>query len=230
MRPIAIPFFCFFFSLASLNAQRLQMGMSLYLDYNLYHWSQKPNSLSPEQESAGQLLNLIPLGGFGLWIGRAGSTTLGVEGGIEYMPFSFDTKDYKGMGAVSFPVLLRLTQPFSPQAGISPFIGLGAGLQWNRIDLYGRPSGSQVALNPYFQTRVVELSLGMGSGWHLDEKQTGLIAFYVRMGNSPEGAFSMNMGLRAKLLINPKASGVRPKPKTPKERIYQVQESELNYF
>lgn len=230
MRFIIIPFFCFFLSLNALNAQRLQMGLSLYLDYNLYHWYQKPSTLSAEQESSGQILNLIPLGGFGLWIGRAGGTTLGIEGGIDYMPFSFDTKDYNGMGAVSFPVLVRLTQPFSPQAGLSPFIGLGAGLQWNRIDLYGRPSGSVRALNPYYQTRVVELSLGMGSGWHIDEKQTGLIAFYVRIGNSPEKAFSMNMGLRAKLLINPNASAVQPKPKTPQERIYKVQQSQLNYF
>jgi hypothetical protein len=230
MRFFILPISLILVFCTQLEAQKLQMGMSFYLDYNLYHWYKKPASLSPETESAGQILNLLPIGGMGLWIGRAGSTTLGIEGGIDYSPFSFDTKEYKGMGAVSFPVLVRLTQPFAPQQGISPFFGVGAGLQWNRIDLYGRPSGSQTALNPYFQTRVIEFSLGMGSGWHIDERQTGLIAFYARIGNSPDQAFSMNFGLRAKLLINPNADKVRPIPPRPEDKLYQAHGTKLYRF
>ncbi len=187
---------------SKLNAQKIQMGMSLYLDYNLYHRYQKPDFLSPERESAGQLLNLLPLGGFGFWIGQAGSFTVGIEGGLDYMPFSIDLQEYKGLGAVSFPLLLRATQPFAPWAEISPFVGVGIGLQWNRIDLYGRPSGAALGLNNYFKTQVVELSIGLGRGWQPTTRQTGLLAFYARIGKAAEGAHTLNFGLRAKLLIN----------------------------
>jgi hypothetical protein len=192
-------------------------GVSMYLDYNLYQWYKKPTSISPEGRSSGQVLNILPIGGLGVWIGYPGGSTLGLEGGIDYMPFSFDTEDFQGMGAISFPVMLRFTQPFQPQKGISSFIGVGGGMQWSRTELYARTSAVKQILNPYFQTIVAELSLGIGAGWRADEKQTGLLAFYARVGGSFDKACTLNFGLRAKLIINPNAH----KAELPKDPIYQ---------
>lgn len=211
-----------FFSGALAAQRRIHTGVSMYLDYNLYHWYKKPTSISPEGHSSGQVLNILPIGGLGLWIGYPGGSTLGIEGGIDYMPFSFDTENFQGLGAISFPVMLRLTQPFQPQKGISSYIGVGGGLQWNRTELYARTLAAKQIFNPYFQTIVGELSLGVGAGWRADEKQTGLLAFYARVGSSIEKAWTLNFGLRAKLIINPNAHKAEI-PKEPiHERLYQA--------
>lgn len=222
LKPLFLGIFAGFIGLPAIFAQKIRAGYSLYLDFNLYHWYKTPINSVPNTKSAGQLLNLFPIGGFGVWMGVPGSATLGLEGGMDYMPFSFDTKEKNGLGAVSFPVLLRWTQPFKSQSGIAPFLGFGIGEQWNRIGLYARPSAVAQDPHPYFRTYIAELSLGMGAGWHADEKQTGLLAFFARVGSAPDKAWTLNFGLRAKLLINPTSKKAVPVPPKKVEKQYQT--------
>jgi len=209
--------------IAPLSAQRIQVGLSMYLDYNLYHWYKKAASHSTLSHSSGQILNLLPMGGMGVWVGKSNGLTIGLEGGLDYMPFSFDTQNYKGLGAISFPVLMRFTQPFSSKSSIAPFLGVGLGVQWSRTEIYAHPSSIIVPINPYYRTFVAELSIGIGSGWIADSKQTGLIAFFIRIGSDGGQAFTLNTGIRAKLILNPSGKQLISPFKAQKERLYQAQ-------
>lgn len=199
---------------------QLHIGMSMYFEYNLYQWYQKPTTISPIHRSTGQVFNVLPSAGMGVWVGRSDRFFVNIEGGMDYMPFSLDLEEYGGLGAISFPVVARAILPFSGDKGISSFVGLGFGVQWSKNELYAYPKGQQPTTNPFYATLVAEVTMGVGMGWDTDDKNTGMIAVFSRFGFAAEYALTFNCGLRAKILYNPTAKPKKRPLDQPK--TYQV--------
>lgn len=179
-----------------------------YINYNLYSWYQKPYQRYPPQQfnfpdtrSVGQVLNVLPGVGGGLLIGDKRYFAFSLEGQANYYPFSFDLVEYKGMGAVSFPVLglfhIFLNSSFreepDPDFKKPPtsrtFIYFGGGVQWMATEFQARPQDYQKQYNPFFMTYVGEVGLGMGLNG-------SIFAIFGRFGMDDQEGISIDVGIK----------------------------------
>lgn len=65
-------------------------------------------------------------------------TSIGVQASANLAPLALDINEYKGLGAVAFPVMAKLN--FGALSGFSSKLTggyLGGGLQWSRTELFG---------------------------------------------------------------------------------------------
>lgn len=199
---------------------QLHIGGSVYLEYSLYQWYQQPTTISATHRSVGQVLNVLPAGGFGVWVGKPNAFYLNIEGGIAYHPFSLDLEEYSGLGALAIPLVARGIVPLDGDKGLSSFVGGGFGVQWSKNGLYCYPNNQKPTHNPFYATVVAEVNLGFGTGWNTEDKRTALLTLYFRVGVAAHAALTFNSGFRAKLLYNPVTKSKLLRFKKPK--TYQV--------
>lgn len=182
-----ISIFCIFGLPTLVSAQGLGYGLTGKL--GLYSRYANPED-GIASRSAGNVLNI----GLGpkLWVGGE-KMSVSIEGAATWSPFAFSLSDYKGMGALAFPVLAKInfgglsTHNREGKFGFS----IGGGLQWSRTELYGLRNSfeDQGVVRDYFKTFIGEIAYGFGlSGF------AG--SLYVRYGgNSDIEANTFNLGI-----------------------------------
>jgi len=175
------------FFLSSITAQ-LGYGFTSRLELYSRYVNPKDDIASPSSGSA--IVNL----GFGpkLWLG-AEKYSVSIEGTAVFSPFALSVKDFKGLGALSFPVLARLNL-----GGLSalnkegkPGFSVGLGYQWTRTELYGLRNKYEdlgVSRN-YFRNLVAELGVGYGMGGFAGQ----LFIRYGRDGDARSNVFSIGL-------------------------------------
>jgi hypothetical protein len=174
----------------------LKTGYSLSLSYNLYSWHrapQLPDNPKPPPYSTGQALNILPGLGAGLWLGTVDKWLLSLESELTFLPFALDVQHYRGLGVLEVPTLIKFQFPLSRQQSLWTFLHIGAGLQWQLLDLYDR------ALLPTQQrkywTYVGEI------GWHLSavahqRHRIRELVYFVRFGFNQQAAINVQTGLQ----------------------------------
>lgn len=167
-----------------------QFRTSIVLGYDFFQRYRNPVSSGPSDEgrSSGAVLAAIPLG-IEFSVG-APDLSFGIEATCNFSPVALDLHKYKGLGALSFPIIARLN--FGAMTGMSrdKMLGfsLGGGLQYNRTELFGLKKSQSLVTRDFFPTYVGELILGGGIG--------GFTAgLYLRIGGADGSSFSINTGL-----------------------------------
>lgn len=184
--------FTFIFSacLTGVTAQTIGYGFVSRLDLYSRYSNPKDDIASPGAGSA--LLNL----GLGpkLWLGGE-KMSVSVEGAIVFSPFALSLKDYKGLGALAFPVLGRLNFGGLSNVNKEGKMGfsIGAGYQWSRTELYGLHSDDAASgvTRSYFRNLIGEVGYGYGMGGF----SFGLYARYGRDPNLRSNIFSIGLGV-----------------------------------
>lgn len=169
-----------------------QFGYGLTASNDLYHRyvNPKDNIASPSSGSA--ILNL----GVGpkIWVGNK-KFSVSAEGQAVIGFLSLATKDYKGLGSVAFPLMIKLNFK-----GLSTFEregstgwSIGGGLQYNKTEFFGLSDEylSKGVVRNYFSTYVIQAGYGFGV--------SGFTAHgIVRYGFNPDikGVNTLNVGLQ----------------------------------
>ena len=100
-----------------------QLGIGVTYGVDLYQHLKNPVDSSDATSVGSALVNLNI--GPKLWFGYR-SVSVSVEAQVSYAPFAFDTEEYKGLGAFSFPVLAQIN--IGGLSTLKRHTGLGAGL------------------------------------------------------------------------------------------------------
>lgn len=205
MKYILLCLFILGLSFGKLHAQeapkpksKIHLGYALFLNYNLYSWYQKPSTIENPLSSSGQVLNVLPGLGVNFWVGDVDHWILSVEGGIEYLPFALDTDIYKGMGALSIPILAKAQFPILKQKSLWLMLHAGAGVQLLHTDIYARPDVYSIGFNPFFTTVVGEVGLHISAVGY-QRQHIREVELFLRAGAAPFGAVSFTTGLRLTL-------------------------------
>ena len=150
--------------------------------------------------SAGSALLNIGLGPK-LWLGGE-KFSVSAEGAFVFSPLALSTGDFKGLGALAFPVLGRLN--FAGLSNVNKEgkfgLSIGAGYQWTRTELYGLQSNfeQQGVRRNYFKNLIGEVGYGYGMGGF----SFGLFVRYGKDNDQQSNLFSLGMilNLNRKLL------------------------------
>ncbi len=170
-----------------LNGQ-FAYGLTAKTDLYARYSNPKEGIASPSSGSA--LLNV----GLGpkLWFG-GDNFTFSPEAAVIFSPLALSTGDFKGIGALSFPVLAKFHFLGMSNMNLDGKFGfaLGMGYQWSRTELFGLKDSfvDQGVTRSYFRTTVIEVDFGFGlSGFNLHG--------FIRYGfNKDERANTFNFGL-----------------------------------
>ena len=167
-----------------------QIGLGTVKGIDLYQKYNNPVDNIAHNGSGNTLLNFI--WGPRVWLGGK-SFSISVEAQINLGITSLAIKDYKGLGAVSFPALFKLNYKglsgFFP--GFANGVSLGVGMQWFKTELFYlsdayKDLGVQRKFN---KTYIAQLDFGYGSFG-----SSG--AMYLRYGrNFKTKASVFNLGL-----------------------------------
>ncbi|EJF51936.1 hypothetical protein SapgrDRAFT_0177 [Saprospira grandis DSM 2844] len=114
-------------------------GQSILLEFSAYRWDQqRQEAISPQPQSIGQLLNILPGLHMSLWAGNRKSFLFSLEGGLSYYPFSLDIGPQKNAirSTLAAPLMLKghwLLDSSYKQNRRTPFksfLSLGYGQEW----------------------------------------------------------------------------------------------------
>lgn len=182
----------------STKTSTLHVGYHLYMNYNLYSWFQQNSILPNSNNGSGQVLNILPGLGAGIWFGNIDRWAVAIEGGIEYLPFALDVDNYSGLGALSIPILSKAQFPVAKQKSLWLMLHAGAGIQFFSTDLYARPDNLS-GLNPFWDASIIgEVGIHISAvGYH--KQHIKEIEFFIRAGGFPTNTVSFNTGLRLTL-------------------------------
>lgn len=175
-------------SALTLKAQQLGYGFSFKLDFYSRYSNPPDAKLSPSAGSVLLNLGLSPK----VWIGSK-DFSVSPEAGFMISPLALSSRDYKGLGAVAFPVMLKFHFLGLSNFNASDNFGfsLGVGRQWNRTELFGLSSdASDLGVErSFFKTWNLEADFGFGlSGFNVHA--------FVRYGwNNALDANSLNIGM-----------------------------------
>ncbi len=146
----------------SVSYSQIGLGTSVGLD--VYQRYSNPTDDLAYSASGNLLLNLVL--GSKMWVGGK-KMSLSVEGQLNLGLTSLAIKDYKGLGAVSFPVIAKLN--FNGLSGFyqgfAPGFAIGGGLQWSKTELYylSNDYEDKGVTRDFYRTFIIELDLGVGS-------------------------------------------------------------------
>ena len=169
-----------------------QFGIGLTVSDDLY------NVYSNEEDGIAHRRNgsaLLSLGiGPKIWVGGE-SFTVSAEAQVNYAPFGLAIKDFKGMGALSFPIMAKVN--FGGLSGMNSKMALGfsagGGIQYSRTELYGLKDeyADQGVTRDYFKTYNVQIGYGIGISGFTAE-------LFTRYGFNPDldGANNFHIGLQ----------------------------------
>ena len=184
------------FSIFTLNCfaqNNFHFGYYINPSLNLYQRTHQPETAVTDnkERSSGQGLNILPGLSTGLWVGKAKTFALGVEAGVEYLPFSFNLQHFNGMGSVAFPLLLRGHIPIQKQHSSLISLDIAGGLQWNKSNLYLHNNSPL----PFFISYTFELAAGIGAVSQKANQIRGTDLFF-RFGFGADKSMSFQTGLR----------------------------------
>ena len=188
MRPIL-------FSLLFISTTGLcQVGYGVVAGVDIFQHHIRPieRGFSFDSRSTGSVL-LNPVLGPKVWIGNR-SVSLSVEAQINWGMFALDIQEYKGLGALSFPLLTKLN--FGALTGFNDIqiVGwsLGGGFQFTNNEIYYNLKEFEETDLGYFTTPFVELGFGAGiSGAD--------IQLYLRYGRGSNDNRIFHIGILADL-------------------------------
>jgi len=157
--------------------------------HELYTRYANPSDDIAARGAGSALINL----GFGpkLWFGDA-DFAVSPEASFMFSPFALSTGNYKGLGAISFPLLVKLeflgNSNFNDDGKFG--FSIGGGLQYSKTELwYLKDSFEEQGVDRnFFKTYVIEADFGYGlSGFDLH--------LFVRYGWSGDtDANTLNIG------------------------------------
>jgi len=183
-----ITIIAFFNLFGYISFAQLQFGYVAGLDF--YQRYTNADEILANGSSGSALLNLIA--GPKIWIGGP-EFSMSLEGQVNLGLFALDVKDYKGLGAVSFPLLAKFN--FEGLTGMDAEfewgVSFGGGIQWSKTELYYLDSDyANIGVErPLFPAYIIELGIGRG-GFGLDGQ------IYMRYGFHPDTDVSVfNIGL-----------------------------------
>ena len=177
-----------------------QLGLGLTGSFDLYNVYSNPESNQPATATFsrrnGAALSSLGLGPK-IWVGGK-AFSFSVEAVANFSPLGLSIGDFKGIGAVSFPIMGHLNfggmSSFNKQA--KPGFSIGGGIQYNRTELFGLTDEfeSQGVTRDFFRTYNVQVGVGGGLNGFTGK-------FYTRYGFNPslDGAWSLNIGLQMSL-------------------------------
>jgi len=156
----------------------------------LYSHYSNPSDGIASRSAGSALLNL----GLGpkIWVGVP-DFALSAEASFVFSPFALSVTDYKGLGAISFPLIAKLEFLGNSNLNSDGKFGfsIGGGVQYNKTELwYLKPSfKNQGVERSTFRTYVIEGDFGYGiSGFDLH--------FLIRYGwSSDTDARTLNVGI-----------------------------------
>ena len=166
MRFLILSAFILFVFVTTLSAQ---IGYGLTAKTELYSRYKNPPDDIASPSAGSALLNI----GIGpkLWFGGDGFA-ISPEAAVVFSPFALSTGDFKGLGAVSFPIIVK-----AQFAGLSNFnrdgkfgFSIGGGIQYTRTELFGLDGDltEQGVERSYYKTYIIEGDFGFGlSGFNL---------------------------------------------------------------
>lgn len=184
----------------SLQLCHSQVGLGITSTFDLYNLYSNPESSQPPQVSFSRK-NGAALSSLGLgpkfWVGTE-NFSFSVEALANLSPLGLSIGDFKGIGAVSFPIMGNFNF-----GGLSSFnkvikvgYSIGGGIQYNRTELFGLTNSfeNQGVSRNYFRTYNIQLAVGGGLNGF-----TG--RFYTRYGFNPslDGAWNVNIGIQMSL-------------------------------
>lgn len=178
-------------------SQAQSLGLWASIDWSVYQRYQRPSThdfaqIAGQKNSAGQVLNVLPSIRLGMMLNTWKRFDLTIEGGICYAPFSQDIDRYKGIGALSFPVLMSLQIHGDYDDWL---ITIGGGVQFSRIEYAMNPKDFEGINNPYFMTYVGEISYGTLNKYYVF---AGL-SIFGRLGFGSSQAHTLDIGVRVNL-------------------------------
>lgn len=165
-----------------------QVGVGLVMAGDLYQRYVNPVEEGVDAgRSAGAAISSLALGPK-IWLG-GNNFSFSVEGQAHIAPLSFNVTEYKGLGAVAFPLIGKFN--FGAASGFNEdkLLGwsIGGGIQYNKTELFGVSNKFPDLERNFFPTYIGELALSLGiAGFDL--------GFYCRMGFGEDKARSFNLG------------------------------------
>ncbi|MGE5356555.1 MAG: hypothetical protein ACM3PT_10005 [Deltaproteobacteria bacterium] len=127
-----------------------------------------------------------------IWVG-AKKFSFSIEGQVNIGLTSFAINDYKGLGAIAFPVIgkLNFNGLSGFHTGFSKGFSLGAGVQWSKTELYhlSKNYKNKGVKRDFFDVLFAQVDIGVGS-FGTDG------AIYVRYGfHTGNNARVLNIGM-----------------------------------
>lgn len=167
-----------------------QIGIGTVRGFDFYQRYKNPVDDIAYPASGNAMLNLIY--GPKVWIGGK-KFSVSIEGHANIGLTSLALKNFKGMGAVSFPVIAKLNfkglSGFNP--GFSNGFSIGGGIQWSKTELYwlSKKYKDLGVTRDFYDVIFGQLEIGIGS-FGSDG------ALYVRYGFNPDNkAKVLNVGM-----------------------------------
>ncbi|MFT4565259.1 MAG: hypothetical protein ACI9FN_000210 [Saprospiraceae bacterium] len=145
----------------TIDAQKFGWGAGLRHD--LYtHYSNPPDDIASRR--AGSAIINIGVGPK-LWIGD-GDFSFSPEAYFMWSPFALSSKDYKGMGAFSIPIMAKFEFLGNSNFNNDGKFGfsIGGGIQYSKTELWGlKEEFKEQGVNrDFFKTYIVEGDFGFG--------------------------------------------------------------------
>jgi hypothetical protein len=165
-----------------------QVGAGLVMAVDIYQRYVNPVEEGVDAgRSAGAAISSLALGPK-IWMG-GNNFSFSVEGQAHIAPLAFSVTEYKGLGAVAFPLIGKFN--FGAASGFNEdkLLGwsLGGGIQYNRTELFGVSNKYPDLERSFFPTYVGELAMSLGiAGFDF--------GFYTRLGFGEDKARSFNTG------------------------------------
>jgi hypothetical protein len=169
-----------------------QFGYGLTASTNIYDRYTNPKDAGDAYRSAGAFFPNIGVGPK-IWMGGQ-NMSLSLEAQAGLSVFALALKDYKGMGAVQFPILAKLN--FNGLSGLDKEgklgFTIGGGIQFTRTELYGLRESFELAgtKRTLFPTYIAQVGYGFGlSGFCLNA--------FGRFGYNPDTkANNLSVGIQ----------------------------------
>jgi hypothetical protein len=169
------------------NAQ-LGIGLTSGMDFYQFYDKGDPEDVLESSTSGSVLLNSIL--GPKIWMG-APKFSLSLEAPVNLAIFHFDINEFKGLGAVAFPLAAKLN--FGSASGFNDVsllgFSLGGGIQYMNTEIFGTKKEFKDHIETgFYKTYFGEIGLSFG----LAGFDTSL---FVRYGKGENEEKSLNVGL-----------------------------------
>ena len=125
------------FFLCSLNQMYAQIGLGVVTGIDLYQYYDQGELSQAESTSSGSAIGNIILGPK-VWIGGP-NFSVSLEAPLNWGMFAFDLSEFKGLGALSFPIGAKINFGAASGWNEDRFTGwsFGGGIQYTNTEIYG---------------------------------------------------------------------------------------------
>lgn len=156
--------FCFTL-FATLSIAQIKIKPQLVYGLDLYQWYRNPycsTCVNKEASSSGTSLISTPIGARVI-IGK-NNFSIATELGANFGWFTLDINQYKGVGSLAFPAMVKAN--FGALSGFSKnkLLGysIGGGIQYSKTELYGLTKKYDHLERKFFPTYIGEIGFGGG--------------------------------------------------------------------